>query len=39
MSDYWCLEAFAQNVCLKTGDSREGIQAVVEKRAPTFEGR
>jgi hypothetical protein len=38
MSDYWCLEASAQNVCLKTGDSREG-QAVVEKRAPTFGGR
>ena len=32
-------ETFAQNVCQETEDSREGIRAFVEKRAPRFQGR
>ena len=32
-------ETFAQNVCKETEDSKEGVKAFVEKRAPVFRGR
>ena len=31
-------ETYAQNICAQTKDSKEGISAFVEKRAPTFNG-
>lgn len=32
-------ETYAQNLCYETEDSREGIQAFIEKRPPHFQGR
>jgi 2-(1,2-epoxy-1,2-dihydrophenyl)acetyl-CoA isomerase len=31
-------ESYAQNVCRKTQDHREGVQAAKEKRTPNFKG-
>lgn len=32
-------ETYAQNTCRDTEDSKEGVRAFVEKRAPNFQGR
>ncbi len=32
-------ETYAQNTCRETEDSKEGVRAFVEKRAPKFQGR
>jgi enoyl-CoA hydratase/carnithine racemase len=33
------LEIAAQEVCARTEDVREGVQAAAERRAPAFRGR
>ena len=32
-------ETYAQNTCRETEDSKEGVKAFIEKRAPKFQGR